>query len=128
MEKRDAFVLLLVLGGAGYAAFTHWDQIAAKLGFDDLSPGRRKEIELAKKSSDFEGGVTNWQYIESRHKRGEIQVTPEPWSAEPIGGQEYSVVVRWIDDGDRIVLGFRVDVAKRTVVYEGALGTSAAPR
>lgn len=122
------FLLLLALGGGGYAAYTHWDVIAEKLNFADLSPARMKAIELAKKSSDFETGVLNWQYVETRQKRGEIQVTKEPWSAEPMSGQLYNVLVRWIDGGDPIVLSFVVDVGKRSVVYEGALGVSAAPR
>jgi hypothetical protein len=129
MERRDACLLLLVLGGGGYAAWTHWDVIAAKLSFADLSPGRLKAIELAKDASDFERGATNWQYLQTRHKRREIELPSEPWSAEPIAGEQYRVLARWLDDGDRVVVAFQVDVARRTVVYEGALDEApATPR
>ncbi|MBX3462715.1 MAG: hypothetical protein KF830_06065 [Planctomycetes bacterium] len=128
MEKRAALFLVLALGG-GYAAWTHWDVIAEKLSVVDFSPGRLKAIELAKDSSDFERGSTNWQYLQSRHRRREIDLPAEPWSAEPIVGESYRVVARWTEDGDRVVVAFRVDVAKRTVDYEGALGDApATPR
>ena len=68
------------------------------------------------------------QDLERRHKRGEIQMEKEPWAAESISGQKYSVVVRWVEDDTRVTLGFKVDVAERTVVYEGVLGGAASPR
>jgi hypothetical protein len=128
MEKRDAILLLLVLGGVGYAAHANWDVIKEKLSFADLSPGRMKAIELAKDSSDFESGSTNWQYMQSRSRQGAIQLAPEPWSAEPIAGEDYRVVARWTEDGERLAFGFRVNVATRTVAYDGQLGDGAAPR
>ncbi|HEX5051690.1 MAG TPA: hypothetical protein VFZ65_07965 [Planctomycetota bacterium] len=128
MQKSDAFFLLCVLGGGGYAIYSHWDAIVEKLGLDDLGPARMKAIQLAKHSSDFEAGVTNWQYVETRQKRGEIEVAAEPWSAEPVGGQDYRVLVRWLDGGERVVLAFKVNVADRTVAYQGSLTDAAAPR
>lgn len=118
MEKRDAFILLLVLGGGGYAAHEHWDVIAEKLSFADLSPGRLKAISLAKESNDFDRGFHNWQWLQARAKRREIELAAEPWDADPIAGEVYAVRVRWVDDGDAIVARFRVDIANRTVHYE----------
>lgn len=127
MEKRDTAILLLLLGGGGYAAYTHWDVIAEKLSFADLSPGRLKAVELAKDSSDFEQGFRNWQWMQTQHKRGAIELSAEPWSAEPIAGEQYTVYARWLDGGEPMVVSFRVDIAKRTVLYDGG-GTPAAPR
>lgn len=127
MEKRDAFILLLLLGGGGYAAYEHWDVIAEKLSFADLSPGRLKAISLAKDSNDFDRGFHNWQWLQSRAKRREIELEPEPWSAEPIAGEVYAVHVRWTDDGDHMAAHFRVDVANRTVQYD-APDEPASPR
>lgn len=126
MEKRDALFLLLVIGGGGYAAYENWDVIAAKLSLAQLSPGSLKAISLAKESSDFERGFQNWQWLESRAKRREIELAADPWEAAPIAGQVYAVRVRWVDDGDPIVASFRVDVANRTVRYE--TDDAAAPR
>ena len=120
MERRDAFILQLVLGGGGYAAYEHRDVIAEKLSFADLSPGRLKAISLAKDSSDFDRGSHNWQWLQSRAKRREIELPAEPWDADPIAGEVYAVRVRWVDDGDPVVASFRVDIAKRTVHYESA--------
>lgn len=127
MEKRDAAILLLLLGGGGYAAYTHWDVIAEKLSLADLSPGRIKAIELAKDSSDFEQGFRNWQWMQTQQKRGAIQLSAEPWSAEPIAGEQYTVYARWTDEGEPMVVSFRVDVAARTVRYDGDTAP-AAPR
>jgi len=127
MEKRDAFFLLLVLGGGGYAVHRHWDTIATKLGFADLSPGRLKAIALAKDSSDFERGFQNWQWLQSRAKRREIELAAEPWDAKPIAGEVYAVRVHWVEDDEPIVASFRVDVVNRTVRYE-ANEEAAAPR
>lgn len=128
MEKRDALFLLLVLGGIGYAAYTHWDVIEEKIGFADLSPGRLKAIELAKDSNDFETASPNWQWLQTQKKRRAIELSDEPWSAEPIAGEDYAVTARWIDDGEHVVVGFHVNIANRTVTYDGLLGTAAAPR
>jgi hypothetical protein len=128
MEKRDALFLLLALGGGGYAAYTHWDVIAEKLSFADLSPGRLKAVELAKDSNDFDRGFRNWQWLQTQKKNGLLQMAEDPWSAEPIAGEEYTVLARWVDDGEPMVVSFRVNIAKRTVAYDGALGGAAAPR
>jgi hypothetical protein len=128
MEKRDALFLLLVLGGGGYAAYTHWDVIVETLSLDDLRPSRLKAIELAKDSNDFDSGFPNWHWLQSRQKRGEIELGETPWNAEPIAGEDYHVYARWVDDGDRIVVRFQVNIANRTVAYEGLIGTAAAPR
>ncbi|MBL9078340.1 MAG: hypothetical protein JNL08_12595 [Planctomycetes bacterium] len=125
MEKRDAFFLLLVLGGGGYAAYTHWDVIAEKLSFADLSPARLKAIDLAKDSSDLGQGFTNWQYLQTRARRGEITLQGEPWSAEPIAGEVYRVLVRWheVEADETMIASFRVDIANRTVAVDDALAS-----
>lgn len=128
MEKRDALFLLLALGGGGYAAYTHWDVIAETLSFASLSPGRIKAITLAKDSSDFERGFRNWQWLQTQKKRGTLQMAEDPWTADPIGGEDYQVIVRWTEEGEPMVVSFRVNVAQRTVVYDGLLGSPAAPR
>lgn len=127
MEKRDAFLLMLVLGGGGYAAYEHWDVIAEKLSFAELSPGRLKAISLAKESNDFDRGFRNWQWLQTRAKQREIELPAEPWEASPIAGQVYAVRVRWTDGGDPIVANFRVDVGLRTVRYEAG-EPAASPR
>lgn len=120
MEKRDALFLLLVLGGAGYAGYTHWDVIAEKLSFADLSPGRLKAIDLAKDASDLGQGFTNWQYLQTLAKQKEIELPAEPWSAEPIAGESYRVYARWSADGDTVLATWQVDVAERTVRRQDA--------
>ncbi len=128
MEKRDALFLLLALGGGGYAAYTHWDVIADKLSFASLSPGHIKAVNLAKESSDFEQGFRNWQWLQTQKKRGTLQMEADPWTANAVGGEDYQVLARWTADGEPMVVSFRVNIAKRTVVYDGLLGTPAAPR
>ena len=131
MEKRDAFILLLVLGGGGYAAYTHWDVIAEKLSLADLSPGRLKAVDLAKNAADIGNGFSNWQWLESRSKRREIELPADPWIAEPLVGEQYRVTVRWleVEDQERIVVAWKVDIGKRTVEAEGVVSqTPASPR
>lgn len=128
MEKRDAILCLLLLGGGGYAVYANWDTISAKLGLAEYNPGRIKAIELARQEMNFELGVTNWQWLESRQQLGEIQFEGDPWQAEAIGGQEYRVTVRWIEAGAHVAHGFRVNIATRTIVHDGPIGEPAAPR
>ncbi len=129
MEKRDALFVLLVLGGGGYGVWKNWDTIAAKLSISQLDPGRLKSIQLAKDSGDLGGGVTNWQLLQSRKQRHEIEMAGDPWQADPLTGQEYRVTVRWQEDDAAQVATFRVDVARRTVALEGSgADQPAAPR
>jgi hypothetical protein len=128
VEKRDAFLLLLALGGAGYAAYANWDVIAEKLSLAELSPSHLKAIQLAKDSSDLGAGATNWQWLQSRERLGEIRLAKEPWSSRHVAGQDYDLIVRWDEDGDAIAHRFRVDIANRTVAYEGQLPQAASPR
>ena len=128
MEKRDAMFLLLVLGGGGYATYANWDTIVERLGLEQLDPGRIKAIVLAKDASDFQGGATNWQYIQSRHARGEIAVTQDPWVAKLVTGQQYRVTVHWNEDDADVVHGFTVNIATRTVIHQGTQQEPASPR
>ena len=127
MEKRDAVVLLLLLGG-GYAVYANWDTIAAKLDLDELDPRTIKAIDLAQKDSSFERNVANRLFLESRRVSGEIELAADPWQAEAIGGQDYRVTVRWVEGGEPVVHGFSVNIATRTVVYDGLVDEAAAPR
>ena len=131
MERRDQFLLLLALGGAGYAVHANWDMIAEKLSISDLSPGRIKAMELAKDSSNFQEGATNWQYMQMRSKQGHIRMaTGSPWSADLIKGDEFRVIARWfeVEDDANVAYGFRVNPLRRTVIYEGQITDPAAPR
>jgi hypothetical protein len=130
MERRDQFLLLLALGGAGYAIHSNWDTIALKLSFSELSPGRIKSMELARDSSNFQEGATNWQYMQTASKQGRIRLAPEPWTSDLIRGEEFHVIARWYDveDDTNVAYGFRVDTAKRTVFYEGQIPVPATPR
>ena len=128
MEKRDAAFLLLLLGGGGYAVYANWDTIADRLGLHELNPRVMKAVDLAKESRDFEPGVANWQHLQARRERGEIEFAGDPWSAELIQGHQYRVVARW-RRGEHVEMhGFTVNVATRTVSYDGALDAPAAPR
>ena len=128
MEKRDAVVLLAMLGCGSYAVYANWDVIVDKLDLQQLEPKRLKAIDLAKKANTFSFAVTNWQELQTRQQRGEIELSPEPWSAELIEQQRFHVVVRWVEEGSPVAHGFKVDIATRVVIHEGELSTAAAPR
>lgn len=128
MEKRDSIILLLLAGGAGYGIYANWDTIADKLDLHEYDALRIKAIDLAKKSVDFESGSTNWQYLRTRQQRYEIEVADDAWVAEPISDREYRVTVRWTEDGERVLRGFRVDIGASTVQYLGEVEAAAAPR
>ena len=128
MEKRDAVFFLFLLGGGGYAVYSNWDTIATNLGLEELDPGCIKAVVLAKKESSFERGAANWQFLQSRRQRGEIEFARDPWEAKAIGGQDYRVMVRWVEDGVHVAHGFRVNIATRTIVYDGPIEDPASPR
>ena len=130
MERRDQFLLLLALGGAAYFAHANWDLITEKLSISDLSPGRIKAMELAKDSSNFQEGATNWQYMQMRSKQGHIRMAPGPWSADLIKGDEFHVIARWfeVEDDADVAYGFKVNPLRRTVIYEGQIPVPATPR
>ena len=117
MEKRDIMFLLLLVGGAGYAAYDNWDSISTELGLKELDPERLKAIDLAKKGYHFGQGLTNWQHLQSRKDLGEIEISGNPWTAEPMKGAAYQVIVTWDEAGEVIEHGFRVDIAKRHDVF-----------
>jgi hypothetical protein len=129
MERRDAFVLLLVLSGAGYATYTHWDAISARLGLDDLHAGRIKAMELVKKSYDIDHHRTNWEVMQGRAGVGEIEIAGDPWQADPTEGSNYRVTCSYTERGARRCQTFSVDIANGAVVWNGETDApKAAPR
>ena len=99
MERKDKMILLVLALGAGYAGFVHWDWISAKLSLDDLSPGRIKAIDLAKKDLTFDGLQANSLVMRERARNGEIKMEEEPWEATRIDENRFVVVVAFIEDG-----------------------------
>jgi hypothetical protein len=125
MERRDAVVLLLVLAGGGYAAYTHWDSISARLGLDDLHAGRVKAMELVKKSCDIDRRHTNLDMMRERAKSGEIEMQGDPWQADPTEGPNYRVTCTYTVRGARLCETFTVNVNNGAVVW---LGEGDAPK
>jgi hypothetical protein len=116
MERRDALVLLLLLSGGSYAAYTHWGAISARLGLDDLHAGRVRAMELVKKSNDIDRHRTNLEVMQTRAANGEIETKGDPWQADPTEGTNYRVTCT-------------VDVANGAVVWHGESDApNAAPR
>lgn len=128
MEKKDALLLLVLAGAGAYAVSTHWDTICAKLGLDDLRPGRLKATELAKNAFTFAPPSPNWLALRDREKNGEITLPKEPWSAAEIHDPRYSVTCTWVEDGRAHVHVFTVDIGFAAVTYEGEREAKPAPR
>ncbi|MEZ6037486.1 MAG: hypothetical protein R3F29_08400 [Planctomycetota bacterium] len=119
MEKRDAVFLLALLGGGGYATWTHWDAIAARLGLGELEPGGIKAISLAKKGFDFEAGTTNWQHLQTRADQDEIELPRDAWTAQSSGENRFVVTVHWLERGEDQARRFDVDILTNAVIYGG---------
>jgi hypothetical protein len=115
MERRDKLVLLLLLAGAGWAGYEHWDTIVAKLGLDDLSPGRVKAIDLAKRDLTFERVRSNQLVLDERVRLGEIVATEHAWSAVRIGGGRFLVTYDYKERGVAQKYQFEVDTATNAV-------------
>jgi hypothetical protein len=128
MERKDAFMMLLLLGGGGYAVYANWTAISTKLGLDDFYPGRIKAIQLAKEANSFEQYRSNWTAVQARMKNGEIKGLADPWNATEIAAPKYRVTCTFFEEGERRVHVFLVDVGTRAVQYQGLDESRPAPR
>jgi hypothetical protein len=128
MSKRDFFLMLVLCGGAGYGIHANWDKIQAKLGLDDLRPGRVKAIELCKKAQSFEQYRSNWEVLRDRVANEEIQVVGDPWTATAVDEKHYRVILSFKLEGQLRRHAFDVDMVTNVVVYAGELDEPPAPR
>lgn len=128
MERKDALLLFVLAGAGAYAAWTHWDTICARLGIDDLHPGRLRATELAKNAFTFAPPSPNWIALRDREKNGEITLAKDAWSATEIRDPRYRVTCTWVEDGQQRVHTFTVDVGFAVVTYEGEADANPAPR
>lgn len=123
MERRDAVFLLALFGGGGYLAYSHWDEIVAKLGLDDLNPGRIKAIELCKQHFHFDRYRPNGVVIHERMSSGEIRGNAEPWLAQRIRNERFLVVCSFRDDEKEHHRNFEVDIGTGEVIDRGETPT-----
>jgi hypothetical protein len=128
MEKRDAFLLLVLAGAGAYGVHANWDTVRVKLGLDDLSPDRLKAIRLAKDAFTFAPPTANWIRLRDRAANGEITVGNDPWRATERTAPLYRVTCTWTEDGEQRVHVFAVDIGRSTVEYEGLEEANPAPR
>ena len=128
MEKKDAIFLLALLGAGGYALHANWDTIKVKLGLDDLRPGRIRAMHLAKEGNQFDAYRTNWMVVKGREENGEIKVSGDPWNAAEVANPRYRVTCTYVENGERRVHVFSVDIASAVVTYEGLEAHPAAPQ
>ena len=117
MERRDIMILLLLAAGGGYAAFTNWDVIAERLSLDDLSPGRVKAIDMAKKDLTFDGLQANSLVLRNREKNNEIKLGEDPWVANRIEGDRWLVSVTYRQEGEWVKQQFDCNIATGAVKY-----------
>ncbi|HEX6810973.1 MAG TPA: hypothetical protein VF384_05045 [Planctomycetota bacterium] len=115
MERRDMGILMLVALGAGYAAFVNWDTIAEKLSLDDLSPGRVKAIDMAKKDMTLDSLQANSLVLRERARIGEIRMSEDPWTASRIEENLWLVVMDYTAGGEPHQYRFHVNVATGVV-------------
>ena len=128
MEKRDAFLLLVLSGASGYGVYANWATLRVKLGLDDMHPGRIKALQLAKDANTFEPYSVNSVVLRDRASNGEINLQGEPWSATEIQKPRYRVTCTFLEKGERKVHCFTVDIAAGGVTYEGLDDSKPAPR
>lgn len=119
MERRDALLLLALIGGGAYAAHTHWDTIRDKLSFDDLDPEKLRAMKLCQEAYSFAPPDPNWIVLRDRAKNGDIKVPENAWRATAIQHPRYRVTCTWIEAGSPCVHAFTVDLGKSAVSYEG---------
>lgn len=127
MSKRDFLLMLVLCGGAGYGIHANWDKIQAKLGLDDLRPGRVKAIELTKQARSWEQYRSNWEVLRDRVANEEVQVVGDPWSATAIDDRHYRVVLTFKMDSQLHRYAFDVDLVTNVVEYAGELDDPPAP-
>jgi hypothetical protein len=128
MERKDAFILLAFAGALSYGAYANWDAISARLGLDDLMPGRVKAIEYAKTANSFETSRPNWQVVEQWKASGDIQYEGNPWTADKLDENHYRVVLNYRKDGAKRAITFNVDNIKGSVVLNDDAAALPAPR
>ncbi len=119
MDKKQAVLLLVLAGGAGYAVHTNWDTIKVTLGLDDLRPGRIRALQMVKDAKAFDQYRANWMVVQDRKQNGEIEVVGEPWHAVEVAHPRYRVTCTFVEDGERLVHAFAVDIVSGDVAYEG---------
>ena len=122
MERKDSMILLLLAAVAGYATYANWDLIAAKLSLDDLSPGRVKAVDMAKKDLSFDGLQPNSLVLRNRAKNNEIKMGEDPWAATRIEGDRWLVTVSYSQDGQFVTQQFDCNLATGVVklIVQGA--------
>ncbi|HEU4418551.1 MAG TPA: hypothetical protein VFT55_06405 [Planctomycetota bacterium] len=122
MERKDIWILLLLAAGAGYATYTNWDLIKEKLSLDDLTPGRVKSIDMAKKEYTFDGLQPNSLVLNQRAKNNEITLGEDAWVAQRINGDRWLVTVSYQQEGQLVKHQFDCNIATGSVklVPQGA--------
>lgn len=111
MERKDICILLLLAAGAGYATYTNWDLIKERLSLDDLTPGRVKAIDMAKKDYTFDGLQPNSLVLNQRAKNNEIALGQDPWVAQRINGERWLVILTYHQDGQLVKHQFDCNIA-----------------
>src|SRR5262245_419592 len=117
MERKDIMILLLLAAGAGYATFTNWDFIKEKLSLDDLTPGRVKAIDMAKKDMTFDSLQPNSLVLNQRAKNNEIKLAEDPWGAKRINGDRWLVNVSYQQEGQWVTHHFDCNIATGVVKH-----------
>jgi hypothetical protein len=122
MERKDTMILLLLAAVAGYATYAHWPAIAQRLSLDDLSPGRVKAMDMAKKDMSFDGLQPNSLVLRNRAKNNEIKMGEDPWAATRIEGDRWLVTVSYSQDGTWVTQQFECNIGTGNVklVPQGA--------
>jgi hypothetical protein len=115
MERKDQMILLLLAAVAGYATYTHWPAIAQRLSLDDLSPGRVKAMDMAKKDMSFDGLQANSIVLRNRAKNNEIKLADDPWAANRIEGDRWLVTVSYNQEGQWVTQQFECNIATGNV-------------
>lgn len=119
MDRRDAFFLLVVFAGGGYFVHEHWEEIAQKVGLDDLNPGRIKAIELAKQQFTFDRYRQNGVIIHERLHGKQIEAAEEPWTAARLRTNRFLVVCSYREEGQAHFHQFKVDIGSGQVEDAG---------
>ena len=111
MERKDQMILLLLAAVAGYATYKNWDVIAERLSLDDLTPGRVKAIDMAKKDYTFDGLQQNSLVLNQRANNKEIKLGEDPWTAKRINGDRWLVTLTYQQEGQSVTHQFDCNIA-----------------